>query len=67
MYTIQFPGKETEDQVFTTLSAIFRVYNKKQIGCQVEHLWNSKIRPDKPFQNKYCTIKQVEKVKASRK
>ena len=44
------------DFFFTSLAAIYDQFDKQEIGCQVERLWNLKISPDKPYVGRKCTI-----------
>lgn len=44
------------DFFFTSLAAIYDQFDKQEIGCQVERLWNLKISPNNPYIGRKCTI-----------
>jgi hypothetical protein len=61
IYRVSFKNPPLEDDArsdfyFTSLAAIYDQFDKQEIGCQVERLWNLKISPDKPYVGRKCTI-----------
>ena len=44
---------------FHSLAAIFDELTPEMVGCKVSRLWNVRVTPEKPYENKLCTITQV--------
>lgn len=49
-------GDEKTDFYFSSLAAIYDVFTPEQIGCKVNHLWNTKVAADRPFKNRLVCI-----------
>ena len=48
------------DFYFGSLAAIFELFTKEQVGCQLETLWSAKIDPLHPKTTPKCVVsKQV--------
>ena len=43
---------------FGSIKALCDNFNKEQIGISYKSLANYGIAPDKPYRNKYCTIRK---------
>lgn len=50
--------KEGKDYYFGSVSAIFTVFTKDDIGISYGSLRNYAISPEKPYTNKFVTIKE---------
>lgn len=51
-------GKPSE--YFKQLKRIYLIYSKKEIGCGVNQIYDSKIKADKPFENKKVKISLIQ-------
>ena len=50
--------KDGEDYYFGSVSAIYSVFTKEDIGVSYGSLRNYAISPDKPYSNRHITIKE---------
>lgn len=53
---VEGSAAEKTDFFFTSLTAIYDQFGKRDIGCQVSRLWNLKITPDNPYRGRKCVI-----------
>ena len=56
--------KEGQDYYFGSVSAIFTIFTKDDIGISYGSLRNYAISPDKPYINKLVTIKEGSLISA---
>lgn len=60
--TFREPNIEASDQTefyFTTLSAIYEVFDKSAIGCALNNLWNQGVAKGRRYVSRTCTIERV--------
>lgn len=48
----------SEHHYFGSIRALCDVFGKDKIGITYKSLTNVRISPDKPYHNKYCTIRK---------
>lgn len=53
-FTEPIDGKS--EYYFGSLSAIYDVFTREQMGCVLYTLWNASIKEGKPYKNKRCTV-----------
>ena len=58
IYKVHFnePQRGKRDHYFTSLAAIYTVFSREDIGCDVSNLWNLKVAEGVPYENKKCRI-----------
>lgn len=55
-YIYQVRTSDGSENYFGSLSAIYEVYTKEEIGCRVEHLWNIGVSDGFTYQSRNCSI-----------
>lgn len=56
IYHLEF--KAGGHHYFGSITAIYSVFEPRDIGITKQSLWNYKITPDKPYENKICIIRK---------
>ena len=60
IYKVKFNCPPREDgrteYFFNTLTAIYKIFTKKEIGCDVRRLWNLKVSKGHQYVSRTCTI-----------
>ena len=62
-----YGGNPTDVFLFSSIQAIYNMFTKEQIGCQVERLWNIGLTKGKSYQSKTCTITKEPFIRMKRK
>ena len=66
-YIYQVRTSDGIENYFGSLSAIYEVYTKEEIGCRVEHLWNIGVSDGNEYRGKRCTIKRHPLIRKARR
>ena len=58
IYKVHFnePQRGKRDHYFTSLAAIYTVFSREDIGCDVSNLWNLSVAKGNLYSNRKCVI-----------
>jgi len=58
IYLLEFKDGKPPSH-FKQLKRIYLIFSKKEIGCGVNQLYDSKIRAENPFENKFVKVSLI--------